>query len=104
MDTGKGFFRNIKQWAAYNWNIFDASSMILFFVGYAYSYHNNYVSRVLLSLYLAVSCMKFLQLLRTKQLVGVYLVMISKMVNTLLSLWLYAQITFFVCMLGQHYE
>ena len=66
------------------WNKFDLLAILLFFGGIGTSFYFKYLSKVLLSCYLFVSCLKVLQFLRTFPSIGVYLVMIREMVSCFL--------------------
>jgi len=80
-DYKKGCRRNIWQWISSIWNQFDLAAILLFFSGLGFSFYHKYVSKVLFSIYLVVSCLKVLQFLRAMDFIGVYLVMIYKMLG-----------------------
>ena len=72
----------IREWSRSVWNKLDIVAMILFFVGFGWSFYDRRVERVVLAVDLVIWVIKFAQFYRMFSTLGPYLIMIYRMVST----------------------
>ena len=72
----------LREWSRSVWNKLDMVAMILFFVGFGWSFYDRRVERVILAVDLVIWVIKFAQFYRMFSTLGPYLIMIYRMVST----------------------
>ena len=83
----------LREWAKNIWNHLDASSAILFYVGFAFTFYNENLSKPILAISLLLFYVKLAKFFRIFSTLGPYLVMIYRMVRNLLYLFSLLQLS-----------